>query len=1623
MSESFGTGPSRVLPPDDLAYQLTIFQAGKPPTDAELNFIGQLNNEERRKMVKSLMPSGIIGDPTQAHLDFYTHPSFSNFFYMGRQLEQETSTTSIHTSGLKHILWANVDGWIIPITGTQVNELALVDDDYRNKIVLPFGPSSDFNTNFVFLEVWKALVEATPSSVNKPTASSIYKYGNVEFGGTNPADDLIPPTIGRVTTKRIQIQYRIRALPNIDLISYPTGFGAEGQVYARANLSEGAASTLAGSMDTSFKCQSAVGDPGLWRAGNGTPTNGLGTVDGYVYAIPLVAVRRRNRSGWALSTTNGGISRRSTPSGYVEGTPSGCTLSALELAAVPPSDRPDGLYTDLIEVGDNTDIIDMRHHVWPGGHDRDSVLDETLKALLSNKLRTSAKMFTPGGTQFGPTLLVTDELNSTGTDTPQTVLVGEPDDVRRIFSDVPIYQGKNLENFTIASKDPSSPSWGASPTKWMPGDIIVVSHPTSLNAEDYPSQMLADQFTVTYRGGTRPIITNMVTSSTGGNLVSTGAFTNYTAANLTGYAVEITGGVGLGQIRTIDSVVGANEISIFGTWSVNPTSASSFQVVPLILTASAVATATEMTITIETINGDDDPASSDLSSANLTGDLWVEYTMYYPAGQGLSLRPDLIHQVNYTNPSSTVLVSPGADVGVNYMKPRNINHSSDFMNPALPSYFGTHPVMADCYVDEGSKTQVIQPWQRFSNGVQVRRLHTFNPSHNYFSLFHTRFAWELPKSRMPALGYNAIPALAPADATSVFPSGLNVWLISEADTASEAAVNLLGRTSYSDDTFEGDSVFARRGATAYEATTAGAPDKIGCRVNPDVGGIEFPRYIGISRIIGIYEDGDFDLNGLTGTNLLVVPAENNEVPENIWIGRTTGHTDVTFTVLPGAITGYDAANGYVVVCNVFGFRQGFLTENQFVTAHEQVVSESATATLHTVVTGGLPSSAIVQTTYTRTPYQGSVYSRMEPFADNTPEPFNNRGLVSPTALTDLATPLDAAPDQGVVYHFEVLATREFVTTLGTARFSGVGSGRFYGKKDMASSIPNTYPKHEILSLSDVQAQHAGFISRLPLGARFRDADFAGEDVQCGTDTGPTIFFSDGEVKPSKVIFDEATNADPIGAGQIVTATQGNLSSYSDTTRYRATRGGSAYQRIGNAEGAPVTTGGRTCGVGFKAVYGVAALVRNFREYVPKNVDSPYNAITNPYTIKSPGGELHMVILTGANLNVHDVQGLYEPQTVGGSTAPTGIGEGYTAVDRYRCVGRPLEFQPREITFPTGVVVEDALTERVLTPSILSVYPQFVDAEDAVLISGTGILVAPSNTTNLGAELYARPVNSLGGDDLINLTQFVTDSTSTQIVFWVPSTAYLPRGRYDLIVRAADGQVARIKNALESTASASNSNQVKVHDNFYEYEPGDLPMVTGGFSTNSTGSFRVTDADASITSHCAIFRGTGLTTTETVKIDRTNDLRVGTGTVSVRWSFKLDEAVPANNTMSIKAKTWTGAVYRDLVGMSVASGAGFFTLTAYAGVNGGVDSTMFSPTAVDLEWHSVELVVDMTAVTWSLYFDGVLAGTGTAAGATIVGNEEPRQFECANSRSAGTTSGSLFFDNLVLQNFPSSTLTG
>lgn len=302
MAEDFGSGVSRTLSAKMRQFANIVFQADKPPLDSELNLMGQVDLDNLAESVRAVMPSGFVLDPTRPLKDYEFNSLWSNQFRLGTQLDGEDA----------EVVVANVNGWIIPVIGTDVD----AEGETFNTVRLYPPPETDSRVDFVFLEAWQAIVEPNPSEVNKPSASTIYKYGNVQYGGDNLVDDLEDPAIGLETTKRVQVQYRLRVFgqgvgsgQSVDLEIYPDGLGDPNILGMGA--SDG---PVAGFQFENMR--EALGDPSLWRAGDGDADNDLGTVDGYTYAIPVCAIFRRNSGDFlAVASSgngnqNGGFNRK-----------------------------------------------------------------------------------------------------------------------------------------------------------------------------------------------------------------------------------------------------------------------------------------------------------------------------------------------------------------------------------------------------------------------------------------------------------------------------------------------------------------------------------------------------------------------------------------------------------------------------------------------------------------------------------------------------------------------------------------------------------------------------------------------------------------------------------------------------------------------------------------------------------------------------------------------------------------------------------------------------------------------------------------------------------------------------------------------------------------------------------------------------------------------------------------------------------------------------------------------------------------------------------------------------------------------------------------------------------------
>lgn len=313
MSEDFGNGVSRTLSALARQFQTVIFQETKPPLDSEINLLQQEQIEQLRQLVRAEAHSGFFLDPTAAMRDYVTDPTYSNLF----ELAQQRLDADGDPEELAPVLYANVNGWILPVTGTQLT----LEGSTSNEVRLYPPPESDTRIDFVFLEAWTAAVAPNPSTVNKPASNEIWKYGNVEFGATNLPDDIIDPTIGFETTRRVQLQYQIRVVgsgagagTSPDLSVYPDGLG-DPNVFARATSST----------DTTFvfeNMRQELGDPSLWRAGDGDAQNDLGTTDGYSYAIPICAVFRRNNQPFVAVSLAGSPNQN----GAFDRNPSAATL-------------------------------------------------------------------------------------------------------------------------------------------------------------------------------------------------------------------------------------------------------------------------------------------------------------------------------------------------------------------------------------------------------------------------------------------------------------------------------------------------------------------------------------------------------------------------------------------------------------------------------------------------------------------------------------------------------------------------------------------------------------------------------------------------------------------------------------------------------------------------------------------------------------------------------------------------------------------------------------------------------------------------------------------------------------------------------------------------------------------------------------------------------------------------------------------------------------------------------------------------------------------------------------------------------------------------------------------------
>ena len=247
------TGFSRILSPMNRNFSMVAFQQAKPAMDSELNLSQQIQNKARADILRALLSPGLLSLTTTTGVT--------------------DRRNALRISGAV----ANVNGWLVYLYGQNRS-------DAMSDIVFPVAPNSGSREDLAFVEVW--FEEVAPSSSPEDDDENVYRYGGIASGTL--ANDLLDSVAGAETTRRIQLRWNIRTVTDVNFTSYPKGVDNGDRVKARA----GARS------DTNYTFGS-VGN-GLYRAGDGSEAacSTLKCVDGYVYALPLYQVHRRNQTAY-----------------------------------------------------------------------------------------------------------------------------------------------------------------------------------------------------------------------------------------------------------------------------------------------------------------------------------------------------------------------------------------------------------------------------------------------------------------------------------------------------------------------------------------------------------------------------------------------------------------------------------------------------------------------------------------------------------------------------------------------------------------------------------------------------------------------------------------------------------------------------------------------------------------------------------------------------------------------------------------------------------------------------------------------------------------------------------------------------------------------------------------------------------------------------------------------------------------------------------------------------------------------------------------------------------------------------------------------------------------------------
>ena len=426
MSKNFGP-VSGYLDPANKSWEQVTWRTGRPPLEREFNLEGEL--VQRLSSQVDDIVSGFIFDRGYFSPDLFPKNNSGNYVVEPGNFRNTTPAAPALVANRFYF----GPGQIAHVAGNKVTLRSATDDWLA--IDLPTAPIGVGTKRFdlVFLEVWRALISGdnTVTPTHRDINWKIFYNGWVESPtADNFADDLFDGGVGVETSKRVQIQWRIRVVSGVDLQTYPDGIDDVTKVFAQG--------PEAAPTPNTFTSHGSVGDSGLWVSSGHT-----NTVDGKVRAIPICAVARRNRTAYDKDTNQNG---------------------SLALGGPADSGRPDnGRYDVILEK----DIIDLRKAASPMSPQQ--LLEKNFGWLLDGKLKTGWEDSQLGGGQRGTQFTNADEIGPV--DTPGANLIGDFDGVQKQWSDAPAVT-EHIISYALGDR-----TLAGNPGFWQEGDEFEVALP------------------------------------------------------------------------------------------------------------------------------------------------------------------------------------------------------------------------------------------------------------------------------------------------------------------------------------------------------------------------------------------------------------------------------------------------------------------------------------------------------------------------------------------------------------------------------------------------------------------------------------------------------------------------------------------------------------------------------------------------------------------------------------------------------------------------------------------------------------------------------------------------------------------------------------------------------------------------------------------------------------------------------------------------------------------------------------------------------------------------------------------------------------------------------------------